>query len=332
MNRISLTPRKELNFSVYPKKSLEESYFDIFSDTSEKNIQANFLQQKLNHYYKTLMSEPKHFLDIPDDLDEISEIRAIENAWNKYLDSCITNTLPQSKNEFRSWYASVNEQYKTSVKSFFNYFSQSASLEELALYLIFEQRVDGSFDDIVSLAQIGVQGKAKMVLAENYWDEMGNGNEQHVHTTMFSESLEYLKAILEKSKHNLKVTDHIPTAILANGNMLLMYANRRKFIPRLLGAITILEDTAPDRFKATVNLMKRYNLPEEVIRYHEVHVHCDCRHGEDLLDSVLIPAIMDGNKAFLSEVCKGVLIRLNIATEYYKSMKNTFDSVFKKGA
>lgn len=322
---------EELNYPAYPEKILVKTYFDIFSDTSPSNIQANALQRKLNLYYKRLMNEPKYFQDIPDDLHELADIRAIEDAWNKHLELSIPNTFPKSKNEFRAWYLSINEHYKSSVKSFFNYFSESASLEELALYLIFEQQIDGSFDDLVALAQVGIQGKAKMVLAENYWDEMGNGNEREVHTTMFSESVNYMKAILEKSRPKLDIANIIPTAALANGNMLLMYANRRKFIPRLLGAIGILEDTAPDRFKATINLMKRYDLPKDVLRYHEIHVCCDTRHGEDILEQVLIPTVMEANEEFLNEVCKGVLIRLNVAIEYYKSMKSTFELLFKVG-
>lgn len=311
-------------------KDPEALYFNIFSDTSRDNHQANALQKKLNRCYKLQLGSAERFSEIPDTLDEISELRAIENAWNRYLDSRIKTDMPKSKQDFKAWYLSVNEDYKVSAEPFFNYFSKKASIEELALYLIFEQQVDGSFDDIVALAQLGLQGKAKMILAENYWDEMGNGNARDVHTDMFATSVSYLRSLLEKSpraERYLSVLDHTPTAIFANGNMLLMYATRRKFIPKLLGAIAILENTAPHRFKSTVSLMKKHQLPEDVLRYHEVHVCCDCRHGEDLLEHVLLPLIAAGDEKFLHEVCKGVIVRLQVALEYYKCMQETFDAL-----
>lgn len=329
MSMTTLIKKDDLAVVASSEKALEESYYAVFANKSEHNTHANELQQRLNRHYKQLMSEPKHFLEIPDDASDLLEIRSIENAWSRYLDLCISKDLPKSKKEFREWYASVNNVYKSSVKPFFEYFSNHATLEELAIYLIYEQEVDGSFDDIVALGQIGLQGKSKMVLAENYWDEMGNGVAEAVHTTMFADSVDYLRAILNQTNPKLDVSRNIPTDILANGNMLLMYANRRKYIARLLGAITILEDTAPDRFISTVSLMKKHNLPEQVIRYHEVHVCCDCRHGEDLLDHVLMPLIMDGSDMFLSEVCKGILVRLYVALEYYKSMKHTFETLLK---
>lgn len=325
---LSISTIDEFNIPASPERNSVKTYFDIFSNSSPNNSRANALQKKLNSYYKRLMCEPTQFQEIPDNLVELAEIRVIETAWNKYLESRITHKLAKSKDEFKDWYFSINDYYKFSVKSFFTYFSENATLEELALYLTFEQQIDGSFDDLVALSQIGLQGKAKMVLAENYWDEMGNGNACDVHTTLFAESENYLNAILKKSRPDLDISNIIPTAALANGNMLLMYANRRKYIPRLLGAIGILEDTAPDRFKATISLMKRYNLPENVLRYHKVHVSCDCRHGEDILEHVLIPSVMAGNDEFMNEVCKGVLIRLNVALDYYRALQNTFESLY----
>jgi hypothetical protein len=326
---IMISPTSSVKPSpTYSNKNLANAYFDIFKDTSPSNLKAHALQQRLNSYYKRLMNEPIYFQSIPDDIDELADIRAIEDAWNRHLENGIKHAFPKSKKEFKTWYFSVNEDYKTAVKPFFDYFSQRASLEELALYLAFEQQIDGSFDDTVALAQIGLKGKAKMVLGENYWDEMGNGNEKDVHTIMFANSVNYLEAVLKKSRPDINIANHIPTEALANGNMLMMYANRRKYIPRLLGAIGILEDTAPDRFKCTVTLMKRYNLSEEVLRYHEVHVCCDCRHGEDILDHVLIASVMQGDQEYLHEVCKGVVIRLNVAIDYYKSLERCFKTLF----
>lgn len=55
-------------------------------------------------------------------------------------------------------------------------------------------KVDGKFDDLIALAQLGIQDpKMKLALARNYWDEMGNGNPEDIHTTLFSISASTLE-------------------------------------------------------------------------------------------------------------------------------------------
>lgn len=303
-------------------ENIEDRFYTILSDDRPDNQLANELHHILNKHYKKLMSHPKYYNDVPDNDFELDTIRLIENAWNKHLDDIITQTLPTTPNEFIAWYKLQSQRYAESVRPFFNYFGDHGTIEDLALYLKYEQEVDGSFDDIVSYAQIGLSGKPKMVLAENYWDEMGNGRENDVHTWMFSESLQYICSLLPDDHQNH--IKEIPTDILANGNMLLMYASRKKLHPRLLGAIGILEDTAPERFQSTVKLMKRLKINDRALRYHEIHIHCDCKHGSDIFEHVLLPTIIGEDVNFLHEICRGILTRIYIATKYYDAMKHEF--------
>jgi len=46
--------------------------------------------------------------------------------------------------------------------------------------------VDGRFDDLLAMMQVGTSGPAKMEIAGNFWDEMGNGNDAEVHTHLFN--------------------------------------------------------------------------------------------------------------------------------------------------
>ena len=52
----------------------------------------------------------------------------------------------------------------------------TATLEQVAYYICMEEMVDGSFDDLMAVVQLGMPIHCKMVAGENYWDEMGNGN------------------------------------------------------------------------------------------------------------------------------------------------------------
>ena len=63
-----------------------------------------------------------------------------------------------------------------------SFIHKKASKEDLRYYLIQETCLDPKFDDLLALMQIGLKGKVKMEIAHNYWDEMGNGNLEEVHT------------------------------------------------------------------------------------------------------------------------------------------------------
>jgi len=66
--------------------------------------------------------------------------------------------------------------------------------------------------------------------------------------------------------------------------------------------------------------LRRIGAPEEVVRYHELHVTVDDNHGKQLLERVLAPLVRNGAD-ILREVCIGCLIRYRIAVDYYRSIE-----------
>lgn len=304
------------------EKNYAEKPLNVFLNQHTESSEQRKIQIVLNQYYKRSLGEPGSYQSAPDNLSELAEIRGFENQWNQFEEKRIESILlPNNSHEFIQWYQQVNQEHKDKVRSFFQYLAKEASLEELAYYICLEEQVDGSFDDMIALAQLGVQGHMKLVMAANYWDEMGNGNEREMHTAMFAVSTSYMKDLIK----DFFTLSEAPVAGLKNGNVLMMYALRRKYIPRLLGAIGILEDTASERFSATVEGLKRFNLPYEVIEYHEAHIHIDSNHGHEWLKHVLIPLVKREDKALIHEIAKGVLIRFNIASDYYEAIQQKVD-------
>jgi hypothetical protein len=213
----------------------------------------------------------------------------------------------------------LHRRHRQDVAGFFEHLSERASPDEVAFYIGLEEQVDGRFDDVIALAQIGMSGDMKLALAENYWDEMGLGKLEDMHTVMFERSTSYARAIL--ARRGIDVARAIPPAALKNGNLLLMYALRRQYAPRLLGALTILEHTAPYRFARTVRALRRLGAPESAIAYHDLHVTVDANHGKQLIERVLMPMVQRGPEV-LREICVGCLIRYRIAVDYYRSIEN----------
>lgn len=272
-------------------------------------------QQELNSFFLRQLSPPGLFEQAPGAADN-ADLRGFEQRWNIYEENRLDlNGLPSSAAEFGDWYQRLHRQHREDIAPFFEHLANGATVKELALYISMEEQVDGRFDDVIALAQLGMVGDMKLALAENFWDEMGLGRLDDMHTRLFSTSAAHMRQYLE----GVDVASMITAEAIKNGNLLLMYALNRKFAARLLGSLAILEHTAPYRFSRTVRGLRRLGMPEDVIYYHELHIEVDANHGKQLLERVLKPLVAE-SPAALREVCIGCLIRYNVAVDYYDGL------------
>lgn len=275
-------------------------------------------QKELNTYYLNRLAPASQFEDVPS-LETQIIFQRMECVWNAFeLSQVDASALPETAEQFLLWYRNLHKQHRDHIEPFFEYIAHDASMQEIAYYIAMEEQVDGRFDDVIALAQLGLTSDMKLALAENYWDEMGKGELAQMHTTLFCDSARYMHQFVDRKHEHTPV----PAEALANGNVILMYALNRQFCARLLGVLAILEHTAPYRFSRTVRGMQRCGIPTEVIYYHDLHIKVDADHGKDLLERVLLPLITSAPHT-LREVCLGCMIRLNVAQNYYASLART---------
>ncbi len=285
---------------------------------SSENFEDIDCQKTLYNYYTQYLGPPDVSYKITLSEEELNHIRQLEKNWNDYEESRIKKYLiPSSPREFTDWYESLRKLHNEQESILFDFIQNEASIEEIAYYVYWESKVDGRFDDLIALAQIGLDGKPKLVIAENYWDEMGRGKIEKMHTYMFCQSANYLTQFL-KPQYTLEGTP--PLECLKNSNLLMKYAIRREFSPRLLGALGILEDTATNRFKKITEGMRRVNLPKNIIAYYLEHIKMDETHGNEWKTYVFDPLVNKGDILLIKEIAKGALIRYNVAIDYYRAI------------
>ena len=270
------------------------------------------LLQGLHAYYDAYMGGPEKFADIPE-LNTAPQIREVEARWLAWEDRQIADQpLPKSQKEFLDWFHHVADQH--TQPEFNLYLAEEASLPELALFFLAEELVDSKFDDIMALVQTGTKGITKMTIAENYWDEMGEGDFAKVHTTLFDHSAQYMRRQL--AKIGLDESGLICTEIYENANLLLMYGIHRRLNPRALGAMGVLEQSASPRFQAMVDGCERVGIPEDVIEYQRMHVHVDADHGQEWIKGVFTP-LVETEAPLRDEISRGVMTRVRVANAYY---------------
>lgn len=249
-------------------------------------------------------------------------IAAIESAWNRHEEArafAVESVLPRTLVEFDDWFFTVAAEHE--YHDLCSYLRHSASLLDIALFMLAEEKVDGRFDDIIALSQIGASGVTKMTIANNFWDEMGNGDYTFVHTDMFDHSAGWMRDNVV-AKHDIDLAILEFAEVYSNACEMLAYALRRQYLLRSLASIGLLEQTAPARFSATVDGSRRLGIPDHVVRYQEVHVGVDQEHGREWFNGVFKP-IIEANPDTVSEISLGVLIRGNVASEFYRKVKDT---------
>jgi len=282
-------------------------------------------QEKLAAYYRKALDAPENTVGYGRDFErQRNTAYLLENNWNEVEERSVDLAgLPKLKGDFISWYLVMERRMNSDIRFFIEYLRREASLEQVAYYICMEELVDGSFDDLMAIVQIGMPIKPKMVAAENYWDEMGNGNPDAVHTKMFKDSSVFMRDVLRQVNISAK---HPTLECLMNGNVLLMWALRREFNTRLIGAIGLVEGSAPVRFRATTEALKRLRLPDQVIDYHQSHISIDTCHSNAWLEVVLDYYAGCGEHV-VRELALGVSIRYNVALRYYKHMYQMMRSV-----
>jgi heme oxygenase-like protein len=216
---------------------------------------------------------------------------------------------PTDPRAYLSWLKSLARKHRVFKHSYYTGFIRNHALDEdLRSYVIQESVVDGRFDDLLATMQVGSRGIAKMEIANNFWDEMGNGNPDEVHTHLFNKLFEVFNI----------TQDELDSALTANallsGNLAVLVARYRHLYPEAVGLLGITEWLAPDRFTHVVKAWERLGLPEVGIVYHRLHITVDSRHAAGWFHNVVLPA---AHSDFMRRgIARGALWRLNSSARY----------------
>ncbi len=228
------------------------------------------------------------------------------------------DSYPHSGGEYVRWLKKMITDHESSVHPLYNEFmAKSAGPDDLALYLAQETSLDPRFDDILALMQLGTHGAEKMEIANNYYDEMGNGNPEEVHTFLFAKALNELNVDEQYIQKNMLIDSII------SGNLSACLALSRRHYFKSVGYFGVTEYLAPRRFKHVVSAWKRNNLPEAGIIYHDLHIGIDTIHAKGWLNNIIAP-LVDQNPKIGKEIALGAMIRLNSSERYLDSLSHSF--------
>lgn len=269
---------------------------------------AQYSQQLLlARIYQTVMRIPEG--ESPEGSVMLHEVtRLLETATTTAEDRMITvgilDSTPSEPKAFLSWLKDQVRGHRAFKHPYYAEFIRDDAQEaDLRTYVIQESLVDGRFDDFLAMMQVGTAGASKMEIAGNFWDEMGNGEPEQVHTYLFNKIYEVFDIGQDELEDELTASD------LLGGNLAVLLCRYRHLYPEAVGYLGMTEWLAPDRFKNVVHAWERLGLPEVGITYHRLHITIDSQHAAGWFHNVVIPSA--GSPAMRRGITRGALWRIN---------------------
>jgi hypothetical protein len=205
--------------------------------------------------------------------------------------------------EFLGWFETLERTGPGQHDRLFDWLEREAPLEAMAWFLRQEVAGEAGFDDLVALTQIKMPPRVKLEMARNYWDEMGQGPEGGMHGPMLAHLAEEMGITKPETE------DVVPEA-LALANLLVALAVHRRYAYHSIGALGVVELTAPGRAKRVNAGLKRLGLGGAARRYFALHSTLDVKHSASWNREVLHPLVASDPRLGKA-IAEGALMRLH---------------------
>lgn len=219
---------------------------------------------------------------------------------------------PTDVDGFIVWFEGLQATGPGQGDPLFPWLAEHADRDQLRWFFEQEAAGEAGFDDLVAMTQVKLPTRPKLELARNYWDEMGHGTEKGMHGPM-------LDALVE----TLAVTPVIENTVwesLCLANAMTAMASSRRYAWHSVGALGVIELTAPGRSAATAEGLKRVGLSPKEARYFTLHAVLDIKHSEDWNREAIRPAVEEDPRR-ATAMAEGALIRLRCGARCFAAYR-----------
>ncbi|MFS2108655.1 iron-containing redox enzyme family protein [Sphingomonas sp. Sphisp140] len=219
---------------------------------------------------------------------------------------------PTDVDGFLAWFEGLKASGPGQGDLLFPWLAEKADRDQLRWFFEQEAAGEAGFDDLVAMTQVKLPVRPKLELARNYWDEMGHGTAKGMHGPM-------LDALVE----TLQVEPVIESTIwesLCLANAMTAMATNRRYAWHSVGALGVIELTAPGRSALVAQGLKRVGLTPKEARYFTLHAVLDIKHSEDWNREAIRPAVTEDPRR-ATAMAEGALIRLRCGARCFEAYR-----------
>lgn len=227
---------------------------------------------------------------------EVEFIEALRQAVAPW-----TADVPDDVDRFIDWYEELKETGPGQGDPLFPFLASRATLEQMKWFLLQEVAGEAGFEDLLAMTQIKMPVQAKLEMARNFWDEMGRGAEKGMHGPMLARLANHFELA--------PTTATVVPESLALGNAMIAMARHRRYAFQSVGALGVIEMTAPTRAGFVDRGLRRLGVPAKKRHYFAVHAILDVKHSQAWNREVLRPLVAEDPRR-AHAIAEGAVIRL----------------------
>jgi hypothetical protein len=275
-------------------------------------------QQQLAHWNRSRLAPAFPADDWQAGIARDATMLRLEGGFIEELRAEIANRAaeaPTDADGFIAWFEALKENGPGQGDPLFPWLAEQASRDELRWFLQQEAAGEAGFDDLVAMTQIKLPTRPKLELARNYWDEMGQGREIGMHGPMLNSLVD-----------TLNLEPAIETTVwesLALANAMTAMASARRYAWHSVGALGVVELTAPGRSACTAAGLKRIGLSGKERRYFTLHAVLDVKHSEAWNREALRPLVEEDPRR-ATAIAEGALMRLRCGERCFQRYRAHF--------
>lgn len=213
----------------------------------------------------------------------------------------LLDDVPTEPDAFLHWFSQLKESGPGQGDPLFPWLMSDATLAQVRWFLTQEVAGEAGFEDLLALTQVRMPRQAKLEIARNYWDEMGRGQEAGMHGPMLERLSQALA--LEPAPEATVPEAH------ALGNVMVALAVNRRYAFHAIGALGVIELTAPTRAAYVEGALRRLGVGRSDRHYFALHANIDVKHSE-AWNREVIASLVSEDPARAPQIAEGALLRL----------------------
>jgi hypothetical protein len=230
----------------------------------------------------------------------------------------LTSDIPSDPDGFIAWFEALKETGPGQGDPLFPWLATAATVEQMKWFMFQEVAGEAGFEDLLAMTQAKMPVQAKLEMARNFWDEMGRGREMGMHGPM-----------LERLAHYFDLAPTPATVVpesLALGNTMIALARHRRYAFHSVGALGVIEMTAPTRAGHVNQGLRRLGIPAKKRHYFAVHAILDVKHSEAWNREVLRPLVSEDPRRARA-IGEGAVMRLWHGARTFERYRREFGLV-----
>jgi hypothetical protein len=214
------------------------------------------------------------------------------------------------------------QQHPASHHPLFDFLASEASAAQIDYFFKSDSALNLLFFDLVAMGLVGSLPETRAEIAQNLWDEIGQGSTEITHVNLYKDLLK---------RRNIALPDNHFAHLyewqgLAGYNAFMLGGVNRQHYYKSLGVMAMTELLDPPQYEKLVAGCRRIGLSDRDVHYYAEHITVDIGHADGWLNNVIVP-IGKKHPAAMEEVYFGAALRLQTCNDYYDGLLAALQSL-----